>query len=347
MVAKTRQFASRGFSLVELLVVLVILIVILALLLPAIQQVRISAANAKCQNNLHQLGLAFHTWWLDKSNGEVSPGSWETDLAPYHEHVQKVKICPMSFDRPGGLADWKWTFDAPVSGVIELPLTVDEPLSAYSASTGTVWRWGGHRTNVNNNRWRTWFANTSLSYGVVGQPYKFGLSTDYGWPIPNNIYQGNLLCCPAEYREVTLTPTSTGTNVNILVLGSSTPTNSYLVDPLGNQYPLNPGMPGFATSYSSSSVAPSRTTDYGMNADVRRDRLLRRSSSLFLFMDYISPLASHTTFTANVPVNRHRPQNINVAFGDGHVESRRVSDTSPNTVVDGSTVLDLHWLVQE
>src|SRR5438094_1518521 len=90
-----RSTRRCAFTLIELLVVIAIIAVLIGLLLPAVQKVREAANRARCQNNLHQIGIACHNYTT--SNGQLPPGAARSPafvtalvyLLPYFEQANK------------------------------------------------------------------------------------------------------------------------------------------------------------------------------------------------------------------------------------------------------------------
>lgn len=114
-------FASRrpvaAFSLIELLVVIVIIAILAALLLPALMRSKQKAQRVQCIGNLHQQGVAMHTFiseyncyptWMTSSNTDLPGRWWATQIErggfgisrpPTNFYQTGVWQCPSANDR--------------------------------------------------------------------------------------------------------------------------------------------------------------------------------------------------------------------------------------------------------
>ncbi len=71
---QNRQPLSRGFTLVEVLIVLAVIVIITAILFPIFARVRENGRRATCVSNLKQIGLAWQMY-ADDSDGKAMPYS--------------------------------------------------------------------------------------------------------------------------------------------------------------------------------------------------------------------------------------------------------------------------------
>src|SRR5262249_46210256 len=121
-----RRCCRWGFTLLELLVVIAIIGVLIGMLLPAVQKIREASNRASCPNNLHEIGLALHSY-------HDSHGSF-----PCGYRCQPVNTAIPDQTAPGwGWAAWLLPFieQGNLAQQINLSLPVEDPRNLAARTT--------------------------------------------------------------------------------------------------------------------------------------------------------------------------------------------------------------------
>ena len=101
----------RAFTLIELLVVIAVIGILIAILLPAVQSTREAARQARCENNLKQIGLAIQSF--ESSHRCLPVGSranlgfgacWWADLLPFLDEAALYQQLNLQISNAGNPA---------------------------------------------------------------------------------------------------------------------------------------------------------------------------------------------------------------------------------------------------
>jgi prepilin-type N-terminal cleavage/methylation domain-containing protein len=95
-----RRAGSRGFTLVEILVVIAVLVLLAAILLPVVSSARERGRQTVCLSNLRQLGQALSMYHQDYGS---YPGFWGGVPESLTAYVtdRRLFFCPSSTEPPG------------------------------------------------------------------------------------------------------------------------------------------------------------------------------------------------------------------------------------------------------
>lgn len=201
---KRQARCSRGFTLVELLVVISIIGMLVGMLVPAVQMARESGRKTQCLNNLKQLGLAaanlesavqyFPTggWgsgWVgdpDTGVGKNQPGGFFYNLLPFLEltGLHDLPRTPglVRANAAGDMVESPIPLMSCPTRRRPLALATPEGVTLVNATIGKVWYRADYAANAGSAKPATWdpgpasaspspseFSNTTTLNGICFQ----------------------------------------------------------------------------------------------------------------------------------------------------------------------------------
>lgn len=129
MKARLFPVSSRrpAFTLIELLVVIAVIAILVSLLLPAVQQVREAARQTQCEDRMHNLGIALHSY--ESTHRTLPPGYVSFGHYPSIATLPAEDYDAVTWDAAPG---WTW-------GAMLLPNLEQAPLYAQLDTRLSAW----------------------------------------------------------------------------------------------------------------------------------------------------------------------------------------------------------------
>jgi prepilin-type N-terminal cleavage/methylation domain-containing protein len=234
--------AAPGYTLLELLVVIAMIAILMGLLLPAVQKVREAAARIQCEQKLGQIVLAFHEC-ADANSGYLPPGigyypgysAYGTGLFHVLPYLDQKNLYGQAWINGFGYAGYNGVDAAPVAAFICPSDPTVKDGGKWRDSFGKTWGVSSYAGNAQV------FCEVDRN-GVLQSPAAYArLAASFPDGMSNTILFGEKYshCTNKQFREG-------GSLWAYAVTGT-------MVEPLH---------PGFAISWTSSSIGPGSVFQY-------------------------------------------------------------------------------------
>lgn len=213
-----RRFGTKGFTLVELLVVIGIIALLISILLPSLNRARETANRVKCGNNLRQIGLAMKLY----QNENVSRGD------SYPRTVQGTTSTPTwgtaySSTDPfaSGTAGTNRPNDNDVTASLYMLLrTQDIGAEVFTCPSSNTEKWdfGGGSNTANN--WSNW-NNVAGALGDYRKHLAYSYQNPFNGASSLTSFKLSDLLGSEFAVAADINPGTTGQNDNVLAVASN------------------------------------------------------------------------------------------------------------------------------